>query len=202
MHRPFVVLLICALGFVACTSRDTQRSARIIGSKIYFVPLGDFSTDQMQQLANYYHRRLGLEIPILKTITVPTSAMDSNREQLVAEKLVTDMRNAFPELASDPQAILIGFTSQDMYPVTKQWRFAFGWRETDARAAVVSTARMNLHYLGQPFWGSSPKTRLRKMVTKDIGVLYYGLSQSDNPKSVLYNNIMGIQELDAVGEEF
>jgi hypothetical protein len=109
MHRPFVVLLISsALGFVGCTSRDTERSARIIGSKIYFVPIGDFSTDQMQQLANYYHRRFGLEIPILKTIAVPTSAMDSNREQLVAEKLVTDMRNAFPELAADPQAILIG----------------------------------------------------------------------------------------------
>jgi hypothetical protein len=40
------------------------------------------------------------------------------------------------------------------------------------------------------------------MVTKDIGILYYGLPQSDNPRSVLYNGILGIQELDSVGEEF
>jgi hypothetical protein len=40
------------------------------------------------------------------------------------------------------------------------------------------------------------------MVKKDIGILYYGLSQSHNPKSVLYNGILGIQELDAVGDDF
>jgi len=40
------------------------------------------------------------------------------------------------------------------------------------------------------------------MVTKDIGILYYGLPQSSNPNSVLYNRILGIEELDAVGEQF
>ncbi len=82
------------------------------------------------------------------------------------------------------------------------WRFAFGWRVVNARTAVVSTARMSLHYKGEPFWGTSVKVRMRKIVTKDIGILYYGLSQSDNPKSVLYNSILGIQELDKVGEGF
>jgi len=156
----------------------------------------------MQQLADYYHRRFGLEIPILKSIAVSVTAEDENRRQLVAKKLIGDLRNAFPELAADPKAILIGFTSLDMYPAAKQWRFAFGWRDANTRTAVVSTARMSLHYRGQPFWGTSVKVRLRKMVTKDIGILYYGLSQSDNPKSVLYNSILGIQELDALGEGF
>jgi len=89
-----------------------------------------------------------------------------------------------------------------MYIARKDWRFAFGWRDAHTPTAVVSTARMNLHYSDQPFWGSSANIRLRKVVTKDIGIFYYGLSQSDNPRSVLYNGILGIQELDAVGEEF
>ena len=55
--------------------------------------------------------------------------------------------------------------------------------------------------LGQPF-SDVAATRLRKIVTKDIGILYYGLPHSDNPHSVLYNQIMGIEELDAVGEDF
>jgi predicted Zn-dependent protease len=103
------------------------------------------------------------------------------------------MRTAFPELAADPNAVMIGLTSQDMYIAAKEWRFAFGWRDTDTPTAVVSTARMDLHYSDEPFWGSSAQIRLRKMVTKDIGILYYGLSQSDNPESVLYN---------AVGDDF
>lgn len=44
--------------------------------------------------------------------------------------------------------------------------------------------------------------RLRKAVTKDLGILYYGLPLSKNPTSVLYDRIMGIDDLDAVAEEF
>jgi len=203
MKRTVVVLLtLGALAYFMARTSRVGLPPKNFGSKIYFIPMGDFPTDQMQRLADYYNQRFGLEIPILKSIPVSVSAVDNNRGQLVAEKLVGDLRNAFPELTADPKAILIGFTSQDMYIVAKEWRFAFGWRDTDARTAVVSTARMNLHYMGQPFWGASQEIRLRKMVTKDIGILYYGLSQSDNPKSVLYNSILGIQELDEVGEGF
>ena len=109
--------------------------------------------DQLGQLSDYYQHNFGLDIPILKTVAVPTSAMGSKRGQLVAEELIDEVRNALPERANDPNAILIGFTSQDMYIGAKTWRFAFGWREADARTAVVSTARMNLHYPGEPFWG-------------------------------------------------
>lgn len=89
-----------------------------------------------------------------------------------------------------------------MYPLEENWRFTFGCRATQLRAGVVSTARMDLHYPGEPLEDARPEVRLRKVVTKDIGILYYGLPQSSNPQSVLYNRILGIQELDAVGGQF
>ncbi len=46
------------------------------------------------------------------------------------------------------------------------------------------------------------RTRMRKVVTKCVGVLYYHLAQSDDPQSVLYRNVGGIRELDYMGEEF
>jgi hypothetical protein len=61
---------------------------------------------------------------------------------------------------------------------------------------------MRLHYAGEPPDENFAETRLRKMVTKDIGILYYGLAPNHNPRSVLYNQILGIEELDQVGEEF
>jgi predicted Zn-dependent protease len=109
--------------------------------------------------------------------------MDNRRNQLMAETLTNEMRGNFPELANDPKAILIGVTSQEMYLVSKNWRFAFGWRDATKRAAVVSTARMILRYGFNLFPNS--EVRLRKMVTKDIEILYYGLPPSDNPRSVL-----------------
>jgi len=124
---------------------------------------------------------------------------DSSRRQLRAEALAASLRNAFPEY--DRNTILIGFTSQDIYPVSENWRFAFGWRSSATASAVVSTARLSLPYAGLPASAERASTRLRKVVTKDIGIFYFGLPQSSNPKSVLYNQIMGIEELDNAGED-
>ena len=77
-----------------------------------------------------------------------------------------------------------------------------GWKIPESRTAVVSTARLSLPDIGQSLGRDVLGTRLRKVVTKDIGILYYGLPQSQNPNRVLYNQIMGIEELDQVGEEF
>ena len=195
-----ITVLACTSEPIPLLNSDTERLPKIQGSKIYLVPIGDVPVDQMQRLADYYHERFGLDIPILKAFPVPADAMDANRNQLRAEKLTNEMRSNFPHLADDPKAILIGVTSQDIYLVSMNWRFAFGWRDANTRTAVVSTARMNLRYLGNLFPNS--EVRLRKMVTKDVGILYYGLPQSDNPKSVLYNGILGIQELDSISEEF
>jgi hypothetical protein len=45
-------------------------------------------------------------------------------------------------------------------------------------------------------------SRIRKIVTKNVGVLYYKLGPSDNPRSVLYRNIGGLRELDNMSEDF
>jgi predicted Zn-dependent protease len=164
--------------------------------------MGSFSSDDLTALAKYYRDNYKLDITILKSIPVDDAVRDSSRGQLMAEKLVESVRAGVPEYTSDPRAILIGFTSEDIYPTSQNWQFAFGWRLGSSHAAVVSTARMSLHYIGQPVDLNLSETRLRKMVTKDIGILYYGLPQNQNPKSVLYNGIMGIEELDQVGEDF
>ncbi|MGA2021909.1 MAG: hypothetical protein ABSH02_15050 [Candidatus Sulfotelmatobacter sp.] len=211
MSRPFLMLaglIALGLGCLAYLRSSSQATASaalapaVEGSKIYFVPIGDFPSEQLKPLVQYYRRKYKLEIGITNSIPVDPGTRDGSRPQLMAENLVSSIRNDVPEQGADPSAILIGFTSEDIYPTSQNWQFAFGWRITSARAAVVSTARMSLQYEGQPLSFDLPGTRLRKMVTKDIGILYYGLPQSENPKSVLYDQPMGIQELDQVGEEF
>jgi hypothetical protein len=43
---------------------------------------------------------------------------------------------------------------------------------------------------------------VHKMVMKDIGILYYQMPPNNNPKSVLYNSIDGLEELDVMDEDF
>ena len=211
MNRA-LALLLCLLAFFAgwrvYSSGQSKKAVSVAGplkpvspeSKICFVPIEDFPVDRIETLVRYYHEKFNVEITIAKNVPIDASLRDASRGQVRAEALASSLRTALPEY--DASTILIGFTSEDIYPVSQNWRFAFGWRTGAARAAVVSTSRMSLPYEGLPAQPSTVMTRLRKMVTKDIGILYFGLPQSSNPKSVLYNQIMGIEELDEVGEDF
>lgn len=49
---------------------------------------------------------------------------------------------------------------------------------------------------------SALRSRLRKMVAKNIGIMYFGMSASDNPRSVLFRNVLGVDDLDRMTEEF
>ena len=157
---------------------SASLTPKIEGSKIYFVPIGDFPTEQLQPLVEFYRQKYKLGIAVLNSIPVDLVTRDASRQQLVAENLVASVRSGVPEHSSDPGAILIGFTSEDIYPASMNWQFAFGWRESDAHSAVVSTARLNLVNPGQPADSNVSSVRLRKIVTKDLGILYYGLPRA------------------------
>jgi predicted Zn-dependent protease len=208
-----LALLLCLIALIAGwaayskvapqpTSASASTPPKVEGLRIYFVPIGGFPVEDLQPLVQFYREKYKLEITVLDRIPLEPATLDTSRRQLMAENLAASLRKGVPEPARNPETLLIGFTTEDMYPVSQGWRFAFGWRLGSARAAVVSTARLSLPAVGETSDQVLLATRLRKIVTKDIGVLYFGLPQSENPKSVLYNQIMGIEELDAVGEDF
>ena len=201
-------LLALLVGCVASKSALTtipepsSLSPVVNGSHIYFVPMGDFSPGQLDSMVEFYRQRYGLEISVLRSAPIDDSVRDSARQQLIAEKLLASLRASFPNYANDRKAILIGFTSEDLYPASQNWQFCFGWRDATSRTAVVSTARLNLRRDSAPFAADMSLGRLRKVVTKDLGILYYGLPQNGNPKSVMYEFVVGIDDLDQIGEEF
>jgi predicted Zn-dependent protease len=197
------ILTLCLLSITGCIARrayvPVSREELKGSGKIYFVPLGDFSTSAVQDLVNYYKNKYGIAIETLPSVPLEPAAIDTDRHQLVAEAAVDGMNRANPNLVNDPAAILIGLTRADMYIAQYDWRFTFSWRQ-ERKYAVVSDARMSLGAKAVP--AEKLASRLRKMVTKNIGVLYFHLPQSNDPRSVLYKNVGGISELDYMGEEF
>ncbi len=169
--------------------------------KLYLVPLGDFPAATTSDLVTYYRNKYRIPVEALPNVELAPAAMNPDRKQLIAEKAIEIMRQAHPDLSNDSQAILIGLTDEDMYIAQYDWRFSFSWRE-QRKYAVASSGRMNLPMGRQPVSEDQIRTRLRKIVTKNIGILYYHLPQSDDPRSVLYRDIGGIRELDYMGEDF
>jgi predicted Zn-dependent protease len=190
--RDLLVFLTISLCVTGCNNTKN----------LYFVPIGDAPTSEINALVTYYNQKFGIEIHVLPQIAPRPSDLEPQRQQLIAENVIQTMLRMYPKYANDRTSILIGITGQDIYPLGAGWHFCFGWRIPDSRSAIVSTARMNLEYPGEPAAEATVEKRLRKTVTKDIGILYYGMSPNNNPQSVLYSGILGIQELDRVTEDF
>jgi len=163
---------------------------------VYLAPFGDFPKDEADALVAHYLEKFDLAIEVLPSIPVPAGAMDAGRGQLIAERLI-DAIAANEVLLDDPDAVVIGLTNVDMYIAAVDWRYAYGLRSRGT-FAVVSSARMRDGFADE----ARQHQRLRKMVTKNIGILYYGLAVSDDPRSVLYRDILGPQDLDYASEDF
>ncbi len=170
--------------------------------KIYIVPIGDAPVAEINDLAAHYQEKFGMRVEVLPPLKPVYGDFDGDRQQLIAEHLTQTMLQAYSDYREKKTDVIIGITGQDIYPKSENWAFCFGWRDEDGHAAIASTARMDLHYPGEPSEQATLRNRLRKMVTKDLGILYFAKPQSDSPRSVLYSGIMGIQELDQVSEDF
>jgi predicted Zn-dependent protease len=171
---------------------------------LYFVGVGNVRGDVVQGLASHFGQTLGLDIRELPIVPFDGATVDQTRSQVVAEELVAAIRRQYPALARDAYARIIGVTGDDMFlrSMANSWSFGFSWRSDDSRIAVVSYARMDPVALGLSPDPDMLRSRVAKMVAKDIGVLYYGLPLNNNPRSVLYGNIGGTDELDLMTEYF
>lgn len=135
-------------------------------------------------------------------MVVEESAVDRARSQVVAEELVRVMEAAVPASARAGNDVVIGITPYDMHiRQVPDWQFAFAHRQ--GRSAVVATARMEPGNLGEtPDDGTRMNMRLRKMVSKQIGTLYFQLPPNRDRASVLFSPILGVDDLDGIGEDF
>jgi predicted Zn-dependent protease len=197
------VLALLALSMflmiVACSSGDASCEGG--GERICLVPLGNVSGDLVGHLVDHYDDEYGLKVRILDNKSIPTKLADPDREQVGGIALMEFIGSLFPEAYANPDAILVGLTPVDMYFEQRDWRFAFWVSNEQINKGVVSFKRMDPETFGMDPNEDLLYTRVRKVVTHLIGTLYYGLPGSDDPRSVMYNNVLSLDDLDLMGEK-
>ena len=166
------------------------------GPHVYLAPIGTFPTADLDELVGFYAVRYDLDVKVLAP--APTIPPTPARNQIDARALGALLRSVYPE-AADPKDVIIGVLSEDIYqPALPDLHWVFG--ATGDRVSVISTYRMGT---GNGLLGDArEQTRLRKMVTRYIGFSYFGLARSQDPYSVLYDNILGPFDLDVMGEDY
>jgi predicted Zn-dependent protease len=211
--KPWLLCMICVATFVGgdmCAAgaqggnRAQVDSDRGVGARrVYLVPIGDTPASLIDTLIVQCRQKLNLSVDTLPRLGSDRVWLDPDRNQIVAERVIASMRQRYPRHARN-DAVIIGITSADMYIARIAWRFAFGFRpggDTGQRVAVLSTARMTPEFFNEPRNDNLMMERLRKMVIRYLGVLYFELPFNTDPESVLYKDLLGVQELDAMGED-
>jgi YD repeat-containing protein len=166
--------------------------------KVYLVPI-DLSPQQSLGWAPaYYKAKLGIEVDILPPINLGPSSQDPARHQLIAEKCVDVMAQSYRELASDPSAILIGVTSRDMFIDAFNWSYAENLREY-GRMGIVSAARLGPTDFPGKWNRELLNSRLRKMLTKNVVILYFDLPLSNDYTSLLSAGVLSGKQVDYMG---
>jgi predicted Zn-dependent protease len=146
----------------------------------------------LEYLRSYYKEQLDLEIELLPELIVDRGAWNENRRQRSGEGLAEQIR----QTVGDEDAVVIGITGEDNYLRSENWQFAFSYRADD-RVAVVSYAPMDWRLANADVL----RRRLRRMVTKDLGVMLYQLAVCDGRTSPMYQSIDGVADLDAMGDD-
>lgn len=171
---------------------------------LYFVAIGGVPPDVLDDLTTHFEEKYGMRITVLSGLLFDRATYDPARAQTIADELISAVRRRYATLARNGRARVIAVTPYDMYTqeMAKQWRFTFSLRSADDHFAVVSYARMDPARLGERPDAGRLRARLRKMVAKNIGIMYFGLPISQDPMSVLYGQIGGVEELDRMTEYF
>jgi predicted Zn-dependent protease len=165
---------------------------------VYLASLGGIPDEILVDLADHVHSKYDIVVRVLRPSSPETSAFDPERDQYITEALVGGLARTYPRADPEDQSVVIGVLADDIYILDRtDWAWAFGMR-SDNGYAVVSTARMGS--LQEPI-APIVLSRLRKMIVRDIGVLYYGLPLNDDPRSVLYVDVLGVDDLDRMSEE-
>lgn len=175
MIKPLVRSLLLLIFLVAvagvCGSAGAQNARPgQSASTIYFVPVGDVSSVSLDELVRYYKQKFQLDIKTLRGLQLDKPSVVRQGRQYAAEDLIEYMKSSHPRLAGNPRVILIGITEEDMFIRKYTWKFAFSYR-VDGRFAIHSTARMNPVNFGEPKDQALLHTRLRKTITKNIGMI-------------------------------
>jgi YD repeat-containing protein len=156
----------------------------VSAKKIYLIPMDLDSSESLEWAPAYYKAKLGVDVEVLPPSPVPGDLVDPNRHQVDSERLVERLCLRFSDICRDPANSLIAVTSRDIFIPSFGWRFAQNFRH-DGRFAIISSARFHPSF---PFSRWNPEwfnSRLKKMLTKNIVILYFDLPLSSDYTSLL-----------------
>ena len=174
----------------------TGSSIRRLHSGVFLVPLGRSSRVDAGALARELEARYRIPVAATRRYELPSWTLDDRRHQLVADELIGVLQRSYPATAG---AVVIGITDYDMESTSLGIQHLFAFRDSQ-HYALVSSAQIGANGFDR-LRGHSRHERVRKLVAREIGFLYFKRSESEDPHSLLRPMLWRLHEIDALREE-
>jgi hypothetical protein len=172
--------------------------------QLYFVSIGEVSDVSVEELAAHFRSKYGVPIRVLPKL--PLSAemrhADFPGGRLTAGGMLASVARKYPKLfLENSEAVVIGITENMTIEQAGSEKYRF-LLDLEGRFAVVAAEELDPATSCEPANRELREARLRKVLARAVGTLYFRLPRSDDPRSALYTNVGCVDELDAQGEDF
>lgn len=166
-------------------------------SGIWLVRIGRSERIPLQKLADDLFFRYRLPIGVLAEIeTIPSYALDDREHRLIGEELLRLLGQWYEARGN---ATIIGVTDYDMRSRSLDLSHTSSLRST-AHYGVVSTSHLGGNVTDR-IRGNTRYKRTRKLVARNIGFLFFGRPEVDDPHSLLRPQMSGTSDIDALEEK-
>jgi predicted Zn-dependent protease len=184
-------LLFCFLGLSVLL---TALPATAQQETVYLMGIGKFDRKQLAGIKKRLTTVAGVNVVIKGSLALPKSAFDKERNQYSG----TDLTAAIGKNSSHKGKWVVAFTAEDLFSSTKpEWRYCFSqYGGSRGNHAVFSDFRMRPENYGGPADPALVQARLEKMVLSFVGRYMLGKPSGKDPTSLLYQPILGPNDLD------
>ena len=170
-------------------------------AKIIIIPLDGVDNNLINNVSGYIQDKHNLKTKIYPHMAYSEKMFNPKTEQYYAEAIASAAVRVFASTSttiSDKAIIVI--TDKDINHKRSTLRFVFSSHYNKFNLSVISTARINTNNYGIDPNDHLLTTRLNKLVNKSLGLNYYKYKQTNNRSSVMYSPILGVPDLDGIGE--
>jgi predicted Zn-dependent protease len=174
--------------------------------RMCLLPVGNLPQKQIEELRAYFKDKYGLSVAVLPPMDATDaigSQVNPDQWKVQGSKFTGELRRLYGNQISSG-ARIVAITPVDLHSGdddTDSFVFGTKWNNSETKEGlygIVSTFRMNPETFGEPANDALWFERMRKLVTKYVGIEYYGLVEDDDPASAMYRALYSVRALDGI----
>ena len=205
MIKKLITLLTTLTVIISCSSNPPpvlgNKNYDSKPAKIIIIPMDGVDNNLINNVSNYIQDKHNLKTKVYPHMGYSDKMFNPETEQYYAEAIASSAVSVFASTSttiSDKAIIVI--TDKDINHKRSTLRFVFSSHYNKFNLSVISTARINTNNYGLDPDGDLLTSRLYKLVNKSLGLNYYKYKQTNDRSSVMYGPILGVQDLDVIGD--